>query len=61
MQEENQKQNQRRYMNLELEMDGPDYFVDGVRGLDIEKRTVGGNKELVQPVEEDVILLEIVL
>ena len=47
MQEENQKQNQHRYTNLELEMDGPEYFVDGVRGLDIEKRTVGGNKEHV--------------
>ena len=47
MLEETLDQNQRRYTNLELEMDGPEYFVDGVGGLDTEKRTVGGNKEHV--------------
>ena len=47
MQEENREQNQHRDMNLKLEIDGPEYFVDGVGGLDTEKRTVGGNKELV--------------
>ena len=47
MQEENREQNRHQDMNLKLEIDGPEYSVDGVRGLDIEKRTVGGNKELV--------------
>ena len=57
MLEETLEQNQRKNTNLELEMDGPDYFVDGVRGLDIEKRNVGGNKEHAWPVEEEDILL----